>query len=184
MVLVKAKCCESQCCNLQTHPVLLRWMRLLNRRFLGCLAFFFLGSYNRIECWSDKKGYTRLEKRSYWSVFNRATSLLVSLFSGLLECCWASLLVSLIVPRWGTDASQDSREPLGPLLSTIPVQFCIYSHGCTLKKNTPAKMDDIFTQCREGNAVAVRLWLDNTENDLNQGWAKVYLFMYFLVSGI
>uniref|UniRef100_A0A8U7MF06 Integrin linked kinase n=1 Tax=Corvus moneduloides TaxID=1196302 RepID=A0A8U7MF06_CORMO len=32
-----------------------------------------------------------------------------------------------------------------------------------------ATMDDIFTQCREGNAVAVRLWLDNTENDLNQG---------------
>uniref|UniRef100_A0A671M0E0 Integrin-linked protein kinase-like n=1 Tax=Sinocyclocheilus anshuiensis TaxID=1608454 RepID=A0A671M0E0_9TELE len=32
-----------------------------------------------------------------------------------------------------------------------------------------AEMDDIFTQCREGNAVAVRLWLDNTENDLNQG---------------
>lgn len=31
-------------------------------------------------------------------------------------------------------------------------------------------MDDIFTQCREGNAVAVRLWLDNTENDLNQGY--------------
>nr|XP_020647611.1 integrin-linked protein kinase isoform X2 [Pogona vitticeps] len=30
-------------------------------------------------------------------------------------------------------------------------------------------MDDIFTQCRDGNAVAVRLWLDNTENDLNQG---------------
>uniref|UniRef100_A0A8D1TMP1 Scaffold protein ILK n=2 Tax=Sus scrofa TaxID=9823 RepID=A0A8D1TMP1_PIG len=30
-------------------------------------------------------------------------------------------------------------------------------------------MDDIFAQCREGNAVAVRLWLDNTENDLNQG---------------
>lgn len=32
-----------------------------------------------------------------------------------------------------------------------------------------AAMDDIFAQCREGNAVAVRLWLDNTENDLNQG---------------
>ncbi|XP_015235243.1 PREDICTED: integrin-linked protein kinase-like [Cyprinodon variegatus] len=30
-------------------------------------------------------------------------------------------------------------------------------------------MDDIFTQCREGNSVAVRLWLDNTENDLNLG---------------
>lgn len=43
-------------------------------------------------------------------------------------------------------------------------------------------MDDIFTQCREGNAVAVRLWLDNTENDLNQGWAMVYLFVYFLVN--
>lgn len=35
-------------------------------------------------------------------------------------------------------------------------------------------MDDIFTQCREGNAVAVRLWLDNTENDLNQGWDIFY----------
>uniref|UniRef100_A0A674NW18 Scaffold protein ILK n=1 Tax=Takifugu rubripes TaxID=31033 RepID=A0A674NW18_TAKRU len=32
-----------------------------------------------------------------------------------------------------------------------------------------AAMDDIFTQCREGNSVAVRLWLDNTENDLNLG---------------
>lgn len=42
-------------------------------------------------------------------------------------------------------------------------------------------MDDIFTQCREGNAVAVRLWLDNTENDLNQGWVQAYLFVCFLV---
>ncbi|KAK2828673.1 hypothetical protein Q5P01_019707 [Channa striata] len=31
------------------------------------------------------------------------------------------------------------------------------------------RMDDIFAQCREGNSVAVRLWLDNTENDLNLG---------------
>ncbi|XP_064636791.1 integrin-linked protein kinase-like isoform X2 [Lineus longissimus] len=30
-------------------------------------------------------------------------------------------------------------------------------------------MDDIFAQVREGNAFNVRLWLDNTENDLNQG---------------
>lgn len=30
-------------------------------------------------------------------------------------------------------------------------------------------MDDIFTQVREGNAFQVRMWLDNTENDLNQG---------------
>lgn len=30
-------------------------------------------------------------------------------------------------------------------------------------------MDDIFTHVREGNAFQVRMWLDNTENDLNQG---------------
>ncbi|XP_050415633.1 integrin-linked protein kinase isoform X1 [Patella vulgata] len=30
-------------------------------------------------------------------------------------------------------------------------------------------MDDIFTQVKEGNAFHVRVWLDNTENDLNQG---------------
>jgi len=30
-------------------------------------------------------------------------------------------------------------------------------------------MEDIFTQVREGNAFHVRVWLDNTENDLNQG---------------
>ena len=45
-------------------------------------------------------------------------------------------------------------------------------------------MDDIFTQCREGNAVAVRLWLDNTENDLNQGWViyqHLFLHKHFCV---
>jgi len=30
-------------------------------------------------------------------------------------------------------------------------------------------MDDIFSLVREGNAFQVRIWLDNTENDLNQG---------------
>lgn len=30
-------------------------------------------------------------------------------------------------------------------------------------------MDDIFAQIKEGNALNVRLWLDHTENDLNQG---------------
>lgn len=30
-------------------------------------------------------------------------------------------------------------------------------------------MEDIFTYVREGNAFQVRIWLDNTENDLNQG---------------
>ena len=30
-------------------------------------------------------------------------------------------------------------------------------------------MNDIFAQCRDGNVLAVKFWLDNTENDLNQG---------------
>nr|CAB3256043.1 integrin-linked protein kinase-like [Phallusia mammillata] len=30
-------------------------------------------------------------------------------------------------------------------------------------------MNDIFTHCKDGNMVAVKVWLDNTENDLNQG---------------
>lgn len=29
-------------------------------------------------------------------------------------------------------------------------------------------MDDIFSQVREGNSLNVRIWLDNTENDLNE----------------
>ncbi|KAJ6632621.1 Integrin-linked protein kinase like pat-4 [Pseudolycoriella hygida] len=30
-------------------------------------------------------------------------------------------------------------------------------------------MEDIFHWCREGNAIQVRLWLDDTEHDMNQG---------------
>ncbi|KAK6626945.1 hypothetical protein RUM43_003224 [Polyplax serrata] len=30
-------------------------------------------------------------------------------------------------------------------------------------------MEDIFQWCREGNAMQVRVWLDDTENDMNQG---------------
>jgi hypothetical protein len=30
-------------------------------------------------------------------------------------------------------------------------------------------MEDIFYWCRENNAIQVRLWLDDTENDMNQG---------------
>ncbi|KAL0280544.1 UNVERIFIED_CONTAM: hypothetical protein PYX00_001804 [Menopon gallinae] len=30
-------------------------------------------------------------------------------------------------------------------------------------------MEDIFQWCREGNALQVRVWLDDTENDMNQG---------------
>uniref|UniRef100_A0A1B0CYV8 Uncharacterized protein n=1 Tax=Phlebotomus papatasi TaxID=29031 RepID=A0A1B0CYV8_PHLPP len=30
-------------------------------------------------------------------------------------------------------------------------------------------MEDIFHWCREGNSIQVRLWLDDTEHDMNQG---------------
>lgn len=30
-------------------------------------------------------------------------------------------------------------------------------------------MEDIFHWCREGNAIQVRLWLDDVEHDMNQG---------------
>ncbi|CAG5082832.1 Similar to ILK: Integrin-linked protein kinase (Cavia porcellus) [Cotesia congregata] len=30
-------------------------------------------------------------------------------------------------------------------------------------------MEDIFQWCREGNAMQVRVWLDDTEHDMNQG---------------
>ena len=32
-------------------------------------------------------------------------------------------------------------------------------------------MEDIFQWCREGNAMQVRVWLDDTEHDMNQGYA-------------
>lgn len=32
-------------------------------------------------------------------------------------------------------------------------------------------MEDIFHWCREGNGFQVRVWLDDTANDLNQGYA-------------
>jgi len=38
-------------------------------------------------------------------------------------------------------------------------------------------MDDIFSLVRDGNALQVRIWLDNTENDLNQGYV-VLCFIY------
>lgn len=41
-------------------------------------------------------------------------------------------------------------------------------------------MDDIFSLVRDGNALQVRIWLDNTENDLNQGF--VVFFSVFFVA--
>lgn len=35
-------------------------------------------------------------------------------------------------------------------------------------------MDDIFSMVREGRAIEVRVWLDHTENDLNQGLVFYY----------
>ena len=32
-------------------------------------------------------------------------------------------------------------------------------------------MEDIFSASREGNLRFVKTWLENTSNDLNQGWA-------------
>lgn len=49
--------------------------------------------------------------------------------------------------------------------------ICLLQASCS--SSCCVVMDDIFTQCREGNSVAVRLWLDNTENDLNLGWGFI-----------
>jgi len=45
------------------------------------------------------------------------------------------------------------------------------------------KMDDIFSLVRDGNALQVRIWLDNTENDLNQGFVLVLLVLLSLHFG-
>lgn len=43
-------------------------------------------------------------------------------------------------------------------------------------------MEDIFHWCREGNSIQVRLWLDDTEHDMNQGYDgfSVELMKFFL----
>lgn len=38
------------------------------------------------------------------------------------------------------------------------------------KPGVPIIMEDIFGWVREGNAFQVRMWLDDTEHDLNQGY--------------
>ncbi len=39
----------------------------------------------------------------------------------------------------------------------------------THKPGVPIILEDIFGWVREGNAVQVRVWLDDTEHDLNLG---------------
>jgi hypothetical protein len=42
----------------------------------------------------------------------------------------------------------------------------------THRTNVPIISEDIFGWVREGNALQVRVWLDDTEHDLNQGCVK------------
>lgn len=57
------------------------------------------------------------------------------------------------------------RTDLGQFLGAIPVRvFPVVS--------LTYAMEDIFQWCREGIAMQVRVWLDDTEHDMNQGWVK------------
>lgn len=41
-------------------------------------------------------------------------------------------------------------------------------------------MEDIFQWCREGNAMQIRVWLDDTEHDMNQGYVAVHYIQKFI----
>lgn len=41
-------------------------------------------------------------------------------------------------------------------------------------------MEDIFHWCREGNSIQVRLWLDDTEHDMNQGYGAFFLSIGYI----
>lgn len=45
-----------------------------------------------------------------------------------------------------------------------------------------AKMEDIFQWCREGNAMQIRVWLDDTEHDMNQGYTSFLFWLRSYVS--
>ena len=36
-------------------------------------------------------------------------------------------------------------------------------------------MEDIFHWIRKGDAIKVRMWLDDTEHDMNQGYVRLIL---------
>lgn len=42
-------------------------------------------------------------------------------------------------------------------------------------------MDDIFHWCKDGNALLVRVWLDDIANDMNQGYVNIYYF--YVING-
>lgn len=41
-------------------------------------------------------------------------------------------------------------------------------------------MEDIFHWCREGNSLQIRVWLDDTEHDLNQGLVCTFAFLQYM----
>lgn len=41
-------------------------------------------------------------------------------------------------------------------------------------------MEDIFQWCREGNAMQIRVWLDDTEHDMNQGYVSFLISLPYL----
>lgn len=45
-------------------------------------------------------------------------------------------------------------------------------------------MEDIFQWCREGNAMQVRVWLDDTEHDMNQGYVWENSFLRVVALGL
>lgn len=40
-------------------------------------------------------------------------------------------------------------------------------------ETVPVKMEDIFHWIRKGDAIQVRMWLDDTEHDMNQGYVRL-----------
>lgn len=116
-----AKFCESRWRKLHTHPVWLRRIRLLSTKLLGCLSFSYLGLYSRILWeWVYLSG---IEAKLIEKCVNRGSSPISVPFSRR----WAPLSLPDRVPhcpKRGTDAGQDSAEPLGSPLSSVPVYFC------------------------------------------------------------
>lgn len=45
-------------------------------------------------------------------------------------------------------------------------------------------MEDIFYWCRENNSIQVRLWLDDTEHDMNQGYLSQLIHQNPLINFI
>lgn len=45
-------------------------------------------------------------------------------------------------------------------------------------------MEDIFHWCREGNSLQVRVWLDDTEHDMNQGLVLGFLNATTIYGGL